>query len=251
MTQLWCAEEYADQAAFVSELASPVLALLDVKRGDKILDLGCGDGTLALQIKELGAEVVAVDASDSMVAAARRKGLNASVIDGQNLNFEAEFDAVFSNAALHWMKDYAAVIAGVHQALKPNGQFVGELGGAGNIDALLEAIAAVFAEHPDWGKFDNPWYFPTPEAYTQALTAGGFQVDYIELIPRPTPLKAGVKAWLEMFAGEAIAKLPVDQRTLFLDQVTAKVKPSLYTETAGWVADYVRLRFIARKLPTR
>ncbi|OKH18887.1 class I SAM-dependent methyltransferase [[Limnothrix rosea] IAM M-220] len=248
MTQLWRAEEYADKAAFVSELGSPVLGLLDAQQGERILDLGCGDGTLGRKIQQKGAEVMAVDASASMVAAAQQQGLKAAVINGETLAFEAEFDAVFSNAALHWMPDYPSVIAGVYRALKPTGRFVGEFGGEGNIQCLLAAIAATFTEHPDWGEWQNPWYFPAPKQYAQALTAGGFHVEYIELIPRPTPLAAGIQAWLNIFAQQAIATLPLEQQQLFLNKVTEKVKPHLYTDETGWVADYMRLRFVATKV---
>ena len=246
--QTWRANEYEKNAAFVSALGSPVLDLLAPQPGEKILDLGCGDGTLALQIQQVGAEVMAVDSSDSMVKAAQEKGLAAAVVNGETLTFNSAFDAVFTNAALHWMKDYQAVIAGVHRALKPNGRFVGEFGGAGNIQCLLEAIATTFKEYPEFGEFESPWYFPSPGDYSEALTAGGFQVDYIELIPRPTPLKAGIQAWLKIFTDQAIAQLtPVQQQT-FLDTVTEKARPNLYSKSEGWVADYVRLRFSAKKI---
>ncbi|AFY36901.1 Methyltransferase type 11 [[Leptolyngbya] sp. PCC 7376] len=246
--QTWRANEYGQNAAFVSELGSPVLALLSPQASEHILDLGCGDGTLALHIQQAGSSVVAVDFSESMVAAAQQKGLNAQVMNGEVLTFESEFDAVFTNAALHWMLDYKAVIAGVHQVLKPTGRFVGEFGGAGNIQCLLEAIAAVFNENPEFGEFQSPWYFPSPEDYTKALAEGGFQVDYMELIPRATPLKAGVQPWLKIFADQVIADLTPNQQQTFLDAVTEKVRPHLYTDNAGWVADYVRLRFVARPI---
>ena len=245
--QTWRANDYARDADFVSKLGSPVLDLLNPQSGEKILDLGCGDGTLALQIQELGSSVVAVDSSPSMIEAAQATGLDAAVISGEALTFESEFDAVFTNAALHWMLDYQAVIAGVHRALKPNSRFVGEFGGAGNIAQIREAIAATFAENPELGTFQSPWYFPMPDAYTEALQAGGFEVEYIELIPRPTPLKAGLEAWLKLFADQAIATFAPKQERYFLDSVVEKAKPYLYNEADGWTADYVRLRFVARK----
>lgn len=245
--QTWRADEYAKDAGFVSELGSPVLTLLNPQPGEQILDLGCGDGTLALQIQKAGSSVIAVDFSPSMIAAAQAKGLDAAVMSGEALTFESEFDAVFTNAALHWMLDYQAVITGVYRALKPKSRFVGEFGGFGNIAIIREAIAATFLAYPDLGTFQSPWYFPTTEAYTEALTAGGFTVDYIELIPRPTPLKAGLEAWLKIFLDQAIATFTPEQQNLFLETVTAKAKPKLYDDKTGWTADYVRLRFAATK----
>ena len=127
----WEPDDYAKNAAFVPALGAPVLALLDPKPGERILDLGCGDGVLTVKLVEAGAEVVGVDASDTMIAVAKARGLDVHVVDGQSLDFEAEFDAVFSNAALHWMLDGEAVARGVFRALKPGGRFVGEMGGHG------------------------------------------------------------------------------------------------------------------------
>jgi len=124
--QHWSAKRYARTAHFVPALGAPVLELLAPRPGERILDLGCGDGVLTEKIVAAGATVVAVDAGTDMVAAARARDLDARVMDGQKLTFEAEFDAVFSNAALHWMRDQEAVLAGVHRALKPAGRFVAE-----------------------------------------------------------------------------------------------------------------------------
>lgn len=245
--QTWRSHDYAKDAGFVSALGATVLTLLHPQPGEKILDLGCGDGTLALQIQEAGSAVVAVDASPSMIEATQAKGLDALVMSGEALTFREEFEAVFTNAALHWMLDFEAVIAGVYRALKPGGRFIGEFGGAGNIQTIVAAIAQTFTLYPELGEFNNPWYFPTPEQYTHALTAGGFQVEYIELIPRPTTLKAGLKAWLKLFTDQAIATFTLEQEQLFLETVTAQAQAKLYDEHKGWTADYVRLRFAATK----
>ena len=139
--QSWSAEGYATNAGFVPVLGRAVLDLMDPKPGERILDLGCGDGTLTAQIAERGAAVVGVDASPDLLAAAKARGLDARLMDGQRLAFEAEFDAVFSNAALHWMLDQDAVADGVRRALKPGGRFVAECGGHGNIAAIATALA--------------------------------------------------------------------------------------------------------------
>lgn len=245
--QQWQARQYSNHAAFVSELGSPVLALLAPTAGETILDLGCGDGTLALQITQCGAQVVGVDASASMVEAARAKGISADVMDAEHLPYHAQFDAVFSNAALHWMLNYDRVIAGVARALRPRGRFVGEFGGYGNIAALTSAMAEVMARHPEFGDYRSPWFFPSVEQYTRALEQGGFQVDTMALIPRPTPLKTGIRAWLTIFANHLLSRLEPHQTEIFLQEVEDLVRPQLYSAADGWVADYVRLRFSATK----
>ncbi len=143
--QHWSAQRYAETAHFVPALGTPVLELLAPEPGERILDLGCGDGVLTEKIVAAGATVVAVDAAPDMVAAARARGLDARVVAGQDLVFDHEFDAVFSNAALHWMRPAEAVLAGVHRALKPGGRFVGEMGGHNNTAAIMVAISAVLA----------------------------------------------------------------------------------------------------------
>lgn len=194
------------------------------------MDLGCGDGTLAEKIKQSGAMVYGVDYSQSMVDAALQKGVEAEVMSGEKLIFNNAFDAVFTNAALHWMLDYNAVIGGVFNFLKSPGRFVGEFGGYGNVQHILDAMQKVFEAHPDFGEFNNPWFFPTETAYAEALQAAGFRVESIKLIPRLTPLKSGVREWLKIFAEHLIGTLNPHQAELFLDEVEAAVKPALYTE---------------------
>jgi 2-isopropylmalate synthase len=221
--------------------------LLAPKPGERILDLGCGDGTLAAKMAEMGATVVGVDASSEMVRAARARGLEAYVMSGDALTFNGEFDAVFSNAALHWMQDSRTVIAGVNAALKPDGRFVAEFGGEGNIQRLLSAMQASFARNPDFGTFTNPWFFPSEDTYVNQLIHGGFRVEHTAIVPRPTPLSTGVREWLKIFADYVISGLTEEQSKRFLDEVEDDVREHLYTAEGGWTADYVRLRFAARK----
>lgn len=245
--QEWRANQYNQHAAFVSQLGSPVLKLLNPQPGEAILDLGCGDGTLAHQMHTLGVSVIGVDSSPSMIAAAQEKGLTAFVMPGENLSFSNQFDAVFSNAALHWMPDYKSVLRGVHAALKSPGRFVGEFGGERNIGSILDAMTAVFIMNRDFGPFKSPWYFPSVEQYSQALTDAGFTVESITLLDRPTPLGTGLREWLKVFANFAIAHLTPEQNARFLDQVEAIVRPRLFSDELGWMADYKRLRFSAIK----
>ncbi|HEY5790086.1 MAG TPA: methyltransferase domain-containing protein [Gammaproteobacteria bacterium] len=243
--QRWEPGQYRRDAGFVAAYGREVLALLQPRPGERILDLGCGDGTLTRELAARGAEVVAVDSSPGMVAAARALGLDAGVADGEQLPFSAEFDAVFSNAALHWMRRPAAVLDGVRRALRPGGRFVGEFGGAGNVAQVSAAMRAVFAAHPEFGPFEFPWYFPTPEAYAGELARAGFRVASIELLERPTPLPGELAAWLAVFADGITRRLDPEQKRTFIAEVSARCRAALWRQPGGWSVDYVRLRFSA------
>ena len=245
--QAWTADSYARNARFVADLGAPVLALLAPRAGERILDLGCGDGALTAQIAAAGARVVGCDASPDLLAAARARGLDARHADGHALPFEAEFDAVFSNAALHWMsRDPAAVVAGVRRALRPGGRFVGEFGGHGNVAAVVTALLAALAARGVDGAPAFPWYFPTAGEYRTLLETEGFTVESIALVPRPTPLPTGLKGWLETFAQPFTRQLPEEERAPALAQTERLLAPSLRDAAGAWTADYVRLRFAAR-----
>jgi SAM-dependent methyltransferase len=214
--------------------------------GERILDLGCGDGVLTAKIAATGAAVIGVDAAPDMVNAAKKRALDARLMEGADLRFTSEFDAVFSNAALHWMKsDPDAVIAGVARALKPGGRFVAEMGGHGCIAAVTVAIMAVMAGYGIDAKPLIPWYFPTVDDYKARLERLGFTVDYIELIPRPTPLPTDMAGWLEVFAATFFSRLPQPRRAAALDEVIELLRVVLCDERGRWTADYIRLRFAA------
>ena len=248
--QIWNAEQYSENARFVSDLGMPVVELLAPVAGEAILDLGCGDGVLTRKLVDLGCVVVGVDASPAMVAAARARGLDARVMDGHALQFESAFDAVFSNAVLHWLKQPQKVIAGVWRALKPGGRFVGEFGGAGNVAVIVNAIDSALRARGIDPQPLNPWYNPTAEAYRALLQAVGFEVRSVDLFPRPTPLPGSLTAWLETFAKSFTAALPAADRSGFLDDVATRCQPALRDSAGQWRADYVRLRFSAVKLRT-
>lgn len=244
--QRWDPARYQRHAGFVAVLGQPVLELLAPRAGERILDLGCGDGALTAALAER-AQVVGVDASAEQIAAARARGLDARVMDGTRLGFDAEFDAVFSNAALHWMRDPDAVIDGVWRALKPGGRFVAECGGAGNVETVFEALVAALARRGIDGRALSPWYFPAPEEYRGRLERRGFAVDSIMLIPRPTPLPGRLADWLDTFAESFLAAVPAGERAAVKDEVEAVLRGTLSDGEGAWTVDYVRLRFAARK----
>jgi SAM-dependent methyltransferase len=246
-TQRWDPGVYERNARFVSELGAPVLELLAPRRGERILDLGCGDGFLTERLVAVGCDVVAVDASPEQVEGARRRGLDARVARAEALPFAGEFDAVFSNAVLHWVKDAAGAIAAVHRALRPGGRFVAELGGAGCVAAIRAAIGEALARRGLDAAALDPWFFPTAEAYGALLAAGGFHVETLSLFPRPTPLPGDVAAWLLTFAQPFLAPLPAGERPAAAAEIGEALRPKLFDPVAGWSADYVRLRFAATK----
>ena len=245
--QQWLPSKYQHNANFVSELGLPLVELLNPQAGEKILDLGCGDGTLMMKLQQLGCEVKGVDSSSDMITAAQNLGLSAQVMDGEKLTFTNEFDAVFSNAALHWMVNPDAVIAGVYTAIKDKGRFVAELGGIGNVETVVNAIDICLEKRGINFKSLNPWYFPSVEDYQTRLEKGGFTVQEITLFERPTKLPQGIQGWLEMFAQQFTNHLPENDRPLFIQEVTDICKPKLCDRDGIWWADYVRLRFLATK----
>lgn len=244
--QQWNPAQYAQNARYVANLGTPVLELLAPQVGERILDLGCGDGVLTQQLQDVGCDVVGVDASPDMVVATQALGVPALVMNGASLSFEEnEFDAVFTNAALHWIKQPEAVISGVYHCLKPGGRFVGEFGGQGNVAKILRALISALASRRL--QVESPWFFSSVNDYRQLLESGGFSVQSIALIPRPTPLPGDVGGWLKTFAQPYIAALPVPERQPFIGEVVETLRPELCDTDGHWTADYVRLRFSATK----
>jgi SAM-dependent methyltransferase len=246
--QRWQAEDYAVKGRFVSELARPVVDLLAPRKGERILDLGCGDGVLTEAIAAYGADVLGADLSEELLAAAAAKGLKVQRVDGHALPFEDEFDAVFTNAALHWMRRPELVSAGIHRALKPRGRFVGEFGGHGNVAAIATAIRAVGALHCGDPDKVAPWFFPSVAEYSRLLEQGGFAVKAIVLVPRPTPLEIGIKGWLETFGRSFFEQFEEPERGQVFAEVIELLRPSLCDADGVWTADHIRLRFSAERV---
>ena len=249
----WDPALYAAHAGFVPALGAPVLALLAPRPGEHILDLGCGDGVLTARLIEAGAVVVGIDGDAAMVAAAGEKGIDARRMDARALTFDGDFDAVFTNAVLHWVGAPALVSAGVARALKPGGRYVGEFGGHGNIAAIRVAIRSVLATRGYRVEPMETSYYPTAESFRKVLESAGFVVDVCEIIPRPTPLPTGMSAWLNTFRAGFIdsAGVPPEKRAQVIEDVRALLRPVLADEAGNWIADYVRIRFAAHLPPAR
>lgn len=246
-TQQWNPDTYARNARFVSDLGAGVLDWLAPRPGEQVLDLGCGDGALTEKLVAAGCRVIAVDSSAEQIGAARARGLDARRGNAETLPFQAEFDAVFSNAVLHWIRDAQAVLASVHRALKPGGRFVAEFGGAGCVETVRLALIDAARRRGLDGAALDPWFFPTEAAYRALLEAQGFTVHGITLFPRPTPLPGDITDWLETFAQPFLGAVAADERAAFVQEVRRAVQPALFDASRGWSADYVRLRFDARK----
>ena len=241
-TSQWDASDYARVGGFVPALGEAALELLDPQPGEHVLDVGCGDGTLTLKIKEAGADVVGIDNSLSMIGAARAKGLDARLMDAAELKFGEAFDAAFSNATLHWVLDKERAARAIWFALKNGGRFAGEMGGRGNLARLREALDDELVARG----FGPPTYaanwYPCVEEFVELYESVGFADDMdVRLIERPTPLEHGVAAWVTTFRAGWLdrAGVPQEERPAIADAVAERVGTN--------IADYVRLRFIMRK----
>ena len=248
----WDAGLYDDKHSFVWKLAAGVLELLNAQSGERILDLGCGTGHLAAKIAETGAHVVGVDRSPDMIRQAKEKypSLRFEVMDAREISFDGSFDAVFSNATLHWIKERERVIVGIRNVLRPGGRFVAEFGGKGNTRELLKAIQHGWAKLQLAGPAPNPWYYPSIPEYADLLEKHGFEVTHATLFDRPTPLNDGVRGlrnWLEMFGGSFVEGLPQTTREHLLAEIERELRPKLFHDD-HWVMDYRRLRIVAKRV---
>ena len=243
--QTWNANDYAAHGRFVSDLGGAILGWLQPVAGEDILDIGCGDGALTEQIAQFGAVVQGIDFSAPMVEAAQKRGLHATVMDATQMDFKQKFDAVFSNAALHWIHDQPALLHKVAQSLKPNGRFVAEMGGHGNIAAIRVALHAALSRHQLGHLAEDGNYYAAPQEYRRLLETHGFSVETMDLVPRPTPLASGMAAWLQTFRRGILESVPTDLRDAVVQDTVNYLQPVLCDRDGNWTADYVRLRFRA------
>jgi trans-aconitate methyltransferase len=249
MNSAWNPTLYDDRAAFVSELATDLVAWLRPRAGERILDLGCGTGTLTAQIAARGAHVTGIDRSQAMIESAREKyaALRFEAKDGQDLAYAAEFDAVFSNAALHWMPRAADVLRGVERALVPGGRFVAEFGGAGCVQTVVSAVSEILRE---WAIDPAPylsWFFPSPGRYAPLLESNGLIPRELRYFDRPTPVPGedGLTSWLGLFQTDLMKALG-DRWPELCQEVSERCRNALFREGQWWL-DYVRLRVVATK----
>lgn len=247
----WDATLYREHTGFVSELGAPVVELLDPRSGERILDVGCGDGALTEKLVMLGCKVVAIDASEDMVNATRKRGVDARVLDAAMLvaetAYHGTFDAVFSNAALHWMHPMADVAQGIARCLKSGGRFVAEFGGEGNVAGIRSALHDALSTRGIPPENVDPWHFPSVREYTSLLETAGFEIDSVEHFARPTALPAGVGAWVESVARPFLRAVEAGERDDLLKEVEALLPECLRGTDGVWRADYVRLRVSAVK----
>jgi trans-aconitate methyltransferase len=249
MNSAWNPTLYDDRAAFVSELATDLVTWLGPRAGERILDLGCGTGTLTERIAHEGASVTGVDRSPQMIESARAKyvDLRFEVEDGQDLEYAGEFDAVFSNAALHWMPRAEDVVRGVERALVPGGRFVAEFGGAGCVRTVVNAVEQILGE---WRIDPAPyvsWYFPSPGRYAGLLESNGLVVRELRYFERPTPVAGidGLSTWLALFQAD-LQKALGERWPDFCRKASQRCHSALFHDGQWWL-DYVRLRVLATK----
>jgi len=240
-TSKWNAADYARVGAFVAELGGAALDLLDPKPGERILDIGCGEGTLTRKIIERGATVLGVDSSPEMIAAARANGVDALLLPAEDMQFFAEFDAAFSNATLHWVLQKEQAARAIFRALKPGSRFAGEMGGDGNLERMRDALDEELIIRGYVPPVEASNWYASPDDFAVVYEAAGFREVDARLIERPTPIEHGVAAWVATFRRGWLdrAGVPEEER--------ADIGTAVADRIGSNIADYVRLRFIMRK----
>ena len=248
----WDAKLYDDKHSFVWEKAKGVVELLSPKAGERILDLGCGTGRLTAEIAATGADVIGIDLSPEMISEARAqfRDLHFEVADARHMHFERQFDAVFSNAVLHWIPQPELVVQAVAKALVPEGRFVAEFGGKGNVRRLFDSINRAYAKFGiEDGLATNTWYYPSVAEYSALLEKEGLEVRDAKLFDRPTRLEDGEKGlevWIRMFVKFALDRFPSARQQEFLREIEKQARPELF-RNGNWELDYRRLRIAAWK----
>jgi trans-aconitate 2-methyltransferase len=247
MSPAWDAQRYQGRHSYVWQFGESLIDLLQPRAGERILDIGCGTGQLTAEIARSGAHVTGLDSSPEMIGQARRNypSIPFVLADAADFRFGEPFDAVFSNAALHWVRDHNAAVGAIARALRPGGRLVAEFGGRGNIASVLAALrdslGATFDQR-------NPWNYPSDSEFAEILARHGFEAVQSGLFDRPTPLEGenGMEDWLQMFCGSFLDDLSPDIRREKIGQLVARLRLTQY-QAGGWTLDYRRLRVLAAK----
>jgi SAM-dependent methyltransferase len=240
-TSKWNAGDYARVGAFVAELGGAALDLLDPQKGERIIDVGCGEGTLTKKIIERGATVLGIDNSPEMIAAARANGIDAVLMAAEDIPFSSEFDAAFSNATLHWVLEKEQAARAIFRALNFGGRFAGEMGGEGNLKKLREALDEELIIRGYVPPVEATNWYASPEEFARVYEAAGFRELDARLIERPTPIEHGVDQWVTTFRKGWLDRAGVP------DGERAEIGAAVADRVGSNIADYVRLRFIMRK----
>jgi trans-aconitate methyltransferase len=244
----WDAARYQDHHSFVWRYGANLLELLDPRPGERILDIGCGTGQLTAEIARSGAHVVGLDKSPDMLAEAHKNfpALRFIEADVAHFDFPEPFDAVFSNAALHWVKDAQGAARSIARALRPGGRFIVEFGGRGNIASIQAALRHVLGSAGE----QSPWYYPAIGEYAALLERNGFEVRNASLFDRPTPLEgeSAMEQWLRMFAQTYLRPLSAERAEAVIQQLVTELRPALYRDGV-WTIDYRRIRILTARTP--
>jgi trans-aconitate 2-methyltransferase len=244
----WDAALYQDQHSFVWRYGANLVESLNPQPGERILDLGCGTGQLTAEIARSGATVIGLDKSAEMLTEARKNYPDLAFVSGDaaGFRFPERFDAVFSNAVLHWVKDAEGAIESIAKVLRPGGRFVAEFGGKGNIASVLAALRAVLGP---WADEQSPWYYPSVGEYSALLERHGLEVRSASLFDRPTPLegKDGLENWLRMFTQSYLRQFSPKREDDIVRQLVEHLRPALYRD-GTWTVDYRRLRVACVRL---
>lgn len=247
----WNAKEYSRDFSFVHQYGKDVLNLLDIRPGDTVIDLGCGNGVLTGQFSEMGAHVIGVDASAEMLEIARKNypALQFEQADALDFTVNNPADALFSNAVFHWIdkEKQGVLLTQVNKALKRHGQLVCEFGGKGCADKVHAALQQSFEKRGL--EYVVPFYFPSVGEYTALLEQFGFKVVHAVLFDRPTLCqggKNGLRNWIKMFDKVPFRGMDTDMQDAIISEAEQNLLDILFHDEA-WFVDYVRIRIKAIK----
>lgn len=243
---IWDATLYDGKHGFVSKYGNNVINILEPNMGESILDLGCGTGDLTKTLYDLGVYVTGMDKSANMIEQARFKypDIPFQVGDATALPFDETFDAIFSNATLHWIKSPEKALQSIYHSLKKGGRFVAEFGAKGNVKTITNSIEKQFAMLGlTYQQERFPWYFPSVGEYASLMELVGFKVVYASQFERPTPLEGGngLRNWIEMFGKMMFIGLEYETIQKIITGVENDLRDTMFQDNS-WIADYERIR---------